>query len=165
MKRFAYIVLGGLIIVSGAAGIAVPVLAQARRQSRLRECANNLGLLWKMQWVNKCQFSSRKPFLRNPGKEFWLALSKTSPPLIDVSVAEVYSCPVRGGGRPGETHYLGPRVDVNTLSDGDPVGCDEPFNHSPDGSEGGHVLRKSGDLMEVSGPDWLRFFEEKQCLR
>lgn len=161
MKRVLTTILIVVILAGLATSIAVPLWFRARRRSQLTQCASNLSSLWKMQWVYRSQFS-RMPFIRATGKGFWLSLSKTEPLLIDPS-NDVYGCPVRGGWRPGVVHYLGPIVDVNKLSEADLVGCDEMNNHSPDGSAGGNFIRKSGDVLEIRGPEWLQLFRDSRC--
>ena len=78
------------------------------------------------------------------GSAFWLKLSKTQPPLIDRTMNDIYLCPVKGDG--STCDYLGPGTQANSLSMDSPVGADTRGNH-PDG---GNVVRKSGDVVEVS---------------
>ena len=77
------------------------------------------------------------------GSEFWLALSKTQPPLIDLTMVEIYCCPF-SRKKEGCT-YAGPAQDVNELADGDPVGlCDDPGH-----GETVVILYKSADVRIV----------------
>lgn len=110
-------------------------------------CANNLKQLYMMQSNYCVQFGGpRKLMPDSTGKDFWLTLSRTTPPLIDSSRLDVYLCPASGDdGGIGVCTYWGPAADVNRYADGDPVGmCD-------DEGHGGKVilLRKSGDVATV----------------
>ena len=154
------VVAGGALL----AGVAIPLYWKSLREARQRGCQGNLMQLWKLQWINKAQFSGRKPFIRAQGKEFWRALSTISPPLIEPRDDDVYGCPVRAARIRGEIQFLGPARDVNHLAEGDAVGCDEAFNHGPDDREGGNILRKSGDIQSLTGPEWLRFIETRHCV-
>lgn len=127
---------------------------EAKRKDLKERCANNLRRLWKTQHVYMVKFGGpTKSFPRKTGREFWLALVKTTPPLIDQTMKDVYFCPA-GRTSPvwGLTTYRGPRGDVNRYLDGDPVGCCEPGGH-PDGTI--NVLRKNGDVFCVGPRDAL----------
>ncbi len=156
--------LGALATLGMLSGVAVPIFVRARRQSRMTACAGNLSQLWKLETINKVQFGSRRAWPRKTGKSFWSLLSETDPPLVERSEFDVFACPVRDNWSYGQIHYLGPATDLNTLGGNDPVGCDEFQNHSADGSEGGNILRKSGDLQSLRGPEWRRFIESGQCV-
>ena len=97
-----------------------------------------------------------KAMSRETGGEFWLKLSRVSPPLIDPSASDdFYRCRVRDQwDRP--TDYRGPASDVNDLADGDAVGADIDGNHGR--GEGGNVLTKSGDVQTATAEDpiWQR---------
>ena len=162
MKSSLKTLLATILSLALVAGVAVPLMVRARRQARMTSCAANLSELWKTHSINSIH-GHRRSFPRDEGKQFWLQLSTTSPALVEPG-HEIYGCPVRGGVLRGQTHYLGPRKDVNTLGDSDPVGCDEAFNHGADGREGGKLLRKSGDVLSLEGPLWLRFIGERGCI-
>jgi prepilin-type N-terminal cleavage/methylation domain-containing protein len=147
-----------IVIIGILAAILLPAIAKAIRRARVTSCANNISQLWKMQNVYMSQFGGRhKSMPTVQGTLFWGALSSTQPPLLDPSVQDIYNCPVRAEGNPGDIQYYGPGVSVNRLGDGDAVGCDDPQNHS-DGSvgQGGNVLRKSGDVMEMDDQEFLK---------
>jgi hypothetical protein len=59
---------------------------------------------------------------------------------------------VKGDSPEGGNDYRGPVKSVRYLSDSDPVGGDEPGTH--DVGEGGNVLRKSGDVLEIRETEW-----------
>jgi hypothetical protein len=113
-------------------------------------CSNNLKQLWTMQANYMAQFGGRAKLMPQvTGPDFWLALSRTKPPLIDESLKDIFVCP--GSGEEDGCTYWGPASDVNTYADGDPVGmCDDP-------SHGGKavILRKSGDVMLYGRDDAL----------
>jgi len=134
-------------------GALCAVIQDAGTRGRLTECSNNLSQLWKMQWNYMAQFGGRAKLMPpDTGGAFWLALSKTTPPLIDESLHDIYRCPASAKpAAAGATDYRGPAGDVNTFGDGDPVGACEDPGHGPFVV----VLRKSGDVMSVSRDDAL----------
>ena len=148
--------MGGVIVgvlLLAALGVAVsrPVMKRAATTS----CMNNLSQLWKMQSVYASRFGGpMKQMSDQTGREFWRALTTTQPPLIDASVNDVFLCPVKGDSSEGAIDYRGPVRAVRFLIDDDPVGADEPGNH--DAGEGGNLLRKSGDVVELREPEWSK---------
>jgi hypothetical protein len=78
---------------------------------------------------------------RARGEDFWRHLSRTTPPLIDPTLEDIYECPVTG-----RAQYRGPTDDVNTLAGDAIVGAcvhdDEVV-----------VLRRTGDVMIYSRDD------------
>ncbi len=113
----------------------------------LTSCQNNLSQLWKMQCVYMAQFGGRmKKMPDATGKDFWLALAKTMPPLIDESGLDIFVCPASGiAAERGVCTFRGPVRPVSRLADGDFVGiCDDEAH-----GEQVVVLRKSGDTTAV----------------
>lgn len=137
------------------AALLLPAIARATRNAKVTSCVNNQSQLWKMQINYMVQFGGReKRMPEETGGSFWLKLSQTDPPLIDVTLREIYECPLKGSpNSPGTTDYRGPNGNVNRFNDGDPVGADKIGNHGS--GEGGNVLRKSGDVQTVSESDPL----------
>jgi hypothetical protein len=147
----------GLCVVGGIlAALLLPAIARATRNARVTNCANNLSQLWKMQNNYMVQYGgSRKLLPTETGGDFWTKLSDPEIGIIDSSLSEIYHCPLEEVSYPGGTDYRGPAWNVNKFKDGDPVGADKVTNHSDDGSEGGNVLRKSGDVQTVGSNDAL----------
>jgi hypothetical protein len=117
-------------------------------EALLTTCQNNLAQLWKLEHVYMSQFGGRaKKMPEATGKEFWLALAKTQPPVIDETVLDVFVCPASGlEAKSGTCSYRGPAVNVSRLADGDAVGmCDDEAH-----GDGAVILRKSGDTVVVS---------------
>ena len=116
-------------------------------------CMNNLSQLWKLQCVYMSQFGGRmKAMPKETGKDFWLALSKTQPPLIDETELEIYVCPVSGvAAKAGVCSYAGPAQTVARAAGDDPVGLCDDEGHGDEVI----LLRKSGDVMQVprEGPE------------
>lgn len=126
-------------------------------------CARNLSQMYKFMLMPTMKHGERGSLPPQTGSAFWLGLSRTSPPLIDDQEPEswkLFSCPVMNRVLPpGETDYRGPKVDVNTLQEDDPIGADKEGNHGP--GKGGCVLLKSGEVkvVEADDPLWLRAAE------
>jgi hypothetical protein len=132
-----------ILVVVVILGILVALLLPTCHfPSRHPRCMSNLAQLWAMHRNYQAQFGGRKLLPTNTGADFWLLLTRTEPPLIDPSLADIYDCsvsPTRGD----TTHceYRGPASDVNAYADSDPVGaCDH-------GDDGIVVLRRNGDVM------------------
>jgi hypothetical protein len=131
-----------------------PAMERGLSAAKVAECGNNLRQLWTLQMVYMSQFGGRlKAMPTATGSSFWLALTKTEPPLLDETELEVLICPFSGQKpRPGFTTYRGPAVNVNKLAADDAVGCCEPGHH-PDGSI--NVLKKNGEVVTVAPTEAL----------
>ncbi|MBV8882254.1 MAG: type II secretion system protein [Planctomycetaceae bacterium] len=148
-----------IVIIGILAALLLPAITRAIRRARVTSCANNLRQMWTLQTTYMSQFGGRMKAMPSlEGVAFWQALTTTTPPLVDSTEMEVFLCPVLGELRLGEIDYFGPGKSVNRLSGGDPVGCDDPENHKEGNSAGndasGNVLRKSGDVLELTGSDF-----------
>jgi hypothetical protein len=89
------------------------------------------------------------------GSEYWLALWKTDPPLIERELQDLLFCPMRGDDpRPGATDYRGPAFPAAQYTDNDPIGADLADNH--DEEYGINVIRPAGDVQRVyrNDPQW-----------
>ena len=156
-KGFTLVELLVVIVIIGIlAALLLPAIARAIRNGRVTTCANNLSQLWKMQYNYSVKYGGANKFMpMETSGQFWLKMSDPQTELIDSTMADIFECPIESIPTPGETDYRGPVGNVNKAGDGDPVGADKPNNHSDDGSEGGNVLRKSGDVLTVSNSDAL----------
>ncbi len=156
-KGFTLVELLVVIVIIGIlAALLLPAIARAIRNGRVTTCANNLSQLWKMQYNYSVKYGGNNKYMPSEtGGNFWLKLSSSETTLIDSTMSDIYECPLEGSLSAGATDYRGPIANVNKAMDGDPVGADKTTNHSDDGSEGGNVLRKSGDVLTVSGSDAL----------
>jgi hypothetical protein len=144
---------GGFLALGVLAALLLSAVARATHRAKVTSCASNLRQLWMMQNVYVAQFGGRmKSMPEQTGADFWRALSTTAPPLIDPTDADLFLCPVLGTSSLGECDYLGPAHPVTRLGGGDPVGADKPGNHGP--REGGNVLRKTGDVIELEPRDF-----------
>ena len=151
------------VVVCILAALVLSFQERPYRMARVTSCANNLSQMWKMQMVYTSQFGGpSKAMPEATGQAFWRALTTTRPPLIDESVNDIFICPVLGTSDSGNCDYGGPAKKVSQLAAGDMVGADLPGNHSEGTGDpaSGNVLRKSGDVMEVTGPDWVKLMAD-----
>ncbi len=135
-----------IVIIGILAALLLPAIARAIRRSKITACANNLSQLWKMENIYMSKYGNRtKLYYSGVGKDFWTYLQNISPPLIETTLSDIYMCPGTTKPLANGAHYLGPSSDVNSLGDGEPIGCDQ-YTHDVDG--GGNVIRKTGDVAE-----------------
>ncbi len=149
-----------LVIIAIAAALFIPTYFRSLRQDKIDRCAGNLRRLHRAQQE---LLSRSPPPVSVTGKAYWLRLSQGTSPILDSPGGEVYRCPLLGRGNAGECQYLGPAVDPSTLKDADPLGCDEPFNHSPNDREGGNVLLKSGEVRTGATDLWRAATSGRRC--
>lgn len=125
-----------------------PRFAKALKAAKETACANNLRQLWMMQMNYSVVFGGRtKQMPEATGPDFWLALARTTPPMIEEPEYDLFVCPFSDEKpRAGFTSYRGPSKKIGQLAGGDAVGC---CVHA-DGSV--NVLYKSGDVKPL-GPD------------
>lgn len=127
--------------------------SEISRRTAETGCVSNLSQLWKMQHIYMSKFGGRqKLFCKETGKDFWLALTKTNPPLIDSRLLDMFVCPASGEqAGEGVCTYAGPASNVNALGDGDVVGmCDDEAH-----GDAVVILLKSSDVQTVSRGDPL----------
>lgn len=155
-KGFTLVELLVVIVIIGLlASLLLPQVAKATHRAKVTACSKNLKSLLELQMTYATKFGGRyKMFPQETGSALWEVLMKTEPPLVDKDEQEIMWCPVKGGSQPGEIDYLGPAIPLGRLKSSDPVGCDDSTNHSEDGSEGGNVLRRGGDVVELQGSAW-----------
>ena len=143
--------LGVLLAVAVGAGLLLPAIANAKSRARVTSCASNLRMIWTLQMTYQAQFGGPEKLMPvETGSAFWLKLTRTTPSLVDPSEMEIFLCPVHDKSTIGACDYLGPSRPVKTLPGGDPVGADRKGNHR----EGGNILRKSGDVLELQDADF-----------
>lgn len=143
------ILAGAVLALAGLAYVALrSIPSPPKGQRDLRDCANNLSQLWKLQLITTSSTSATRRLPIETGGRFWLVLTKTTPG-IDASNAGVLVCPASGIS-PGleVTSYRGPRIDVNTPGFGEIVGCCGPGFH-PDGAI--NVLKRDGVVTVSPG--------------
>ncbi len=156
-KGFTLVELLVVIVIIGIlAALLLPAITKAIRSAKTASCASNLRQMWAMQNIYMNKFGGRlKSMPTERGGDFWKKLSETRPPLLDDTLKDIWNCPVRGEYDPASCQYWGPNDSVGRLRDGDAVGCDADGNHpEADNAKTGNVLRKSGDVFEMSEPDY-----------
>ena len=124
-------ILVGIVLVIILTALFIPALSRSLRQSRLDACAANLGVLYKARQSPGIPFEA--------GSKYWLAL-----PGVD---SNALLCPLRDPADPHPCDYWGPSEDPAGRAETDPIGCDAPDNHSPNGIEGANILLKSGRVV------------------
>jgi prepilin-type N-terminal cleavage/methylation domain-containing protein len=148
-----------IVIIGILAALLLPAITRAITRAKVTSCANNLRQMWTLQTTYMSQFGGRmKSMPVATGTAFWGVLTSVNPPLVSPSEREVFLCSVKGEDT-GDIDYWGPGNTVGRLAPGDPVGCDDPVNHQEGGdtsSQSGNVIRKSGDVIELSSDDWAK---------
>ena len=139
------------------AALLLPAVSCASRSDQFNKCASNLHELWELQWTYTIKFGGENMIMPTETcGAFWLRLQTTSPPLADAAKNDLFACPLEGNSNSaGTTDYRGPNGNVNSAVylGGDPVGADIPGNHGK--NQGGNILRKSGDIVNVPHGDAL----------
>jgi type II secretory pathway pseudopilin PulG len=147
---------GGVVLIAILAALLLPAIARATERAMVTSCANNLRQMHSLQTVYMAQFGGPKKLMpEETGSEFWLKLTKTTPPLVDSSEQEVFLCPVKGQPGGSKCDYLGPAAPALDLKATDPLGADHPGNHK----KGGNVLHKAGDIVELLDPEFTKQIE------
>ena len=140
------------------AAVKIPLLVQSWTAERRQHCATNLATLWKMKNIYMASGYGHRTWGSIPtGSNFWLHLDMEpgNPQLIDDFELEIFFCPISGHTpRKGKTDYLGPRLIIQQLGDGEWIGADHPDNHGPGGTGGGNVLRKAGDILYLPADEF-----------
>lgn len=137
---------GGVVLLTVLAALLLPAYTKSISRARAASCANNLRQLWTLQSIYASQFGGPDKLMPGEtGSEFWLKLTRTSPPLLDASELEVLICPLKDPPSGAKCDYLGPGRPVSELKGEDPVGSDRPGNHA----KSGNLLRKAGDVTEL----------------
>lgn len=144
----------GLTVLGIVAALLVPAITYSRRVEKLMRCQNHLHTLFDAQ--GKAPAAGPKDF----GRQFWIRLTQTSPPLIDSSVLR---CPFVVAPESPSCQYLGPAADISKLEPKIPIGCDMELSHSPEGTEGGNVLLRSGEVLTDHTGIWISATRLGKC--
>lgn len=140
-----------LILIGVLSALLLPPICGPHHRTR---CANNLSQLYKLTTV----YSPQGKAPDATGEDFWLALTKTTPPLVASGHLEIFHCPLREDDwEPGRIDYRGPGKPWGKLGAGEPMGADKPGNHGDE--DGGFVLMKDGSVLEAALKDSIW----KQC--
>jgi type II secretory pathway pseudopilin PulG len=135
--------------------ILIPALLRGRRQEKIQACQSNLKALFQAQTAHA---ASNPKF--EPGRGYWLQLTKTSPPLV---TPDLLHCPLAVVPDPLGCDYFGPSSEVASRPPNDPIGCDRDTNHSDDGKQGGCILLKSGEVVVDHRGLWSGAFQIGRC--
>lgn len=131
-----------IVIIGILAGLLLPVIAHAIRETNVTKCASNLSQLNKTLGIYMVRTQGKYP--KETGEDFWLKFESMAPPLIGERHREIYLCPVLGMDlEPNYTDFRGPATHAARLEADDPLGADKEENH---GEEGGNVLLKDGSV-------------------
>ena len=153
----------GITIVEVAAAVTliaiviallIPAFARSARFDHVLACQGNLRAL------HQASSQAPAPGADQLGSAYWVRLTKTSPPLI---TGQQLRCPLVQLPEAPECQYLGPASDPAKLDAKEPVGCDNPNNHSEDGGQGGNVLLKSGEVVTDHTGIWLGAVRSGKC--
>ena len=149
-----------LLVLDVLTTFLISATARASRLDRLTECRDHLKQLHSAQ---ESYYAGRSPDLSLRGDSLWNMLTDATPPLLD---AAAIRCPVREAKTPYACHYLGPGMDVTKMPDDGFLACDDPSNHATKRPQGGHVLRKSGDVVLDRRGIWkAAISSERKCAR
>lgn len=147
----------GIALISIAMGaVGISWLRRALRDG----CVANLSQLGRLDQIYRAEHGRSSADPDPIGKAYWLRLQYFKPELH--REGNLFCCPFREEPKPGRCDYLGPAGEFSKLADGDYLACDEEGNHGT--ASQGMVLRKSGDVFELDGEDWIRLIKEKKCV-
>ena len=161
-----------VVLAAVAACVALPMIWRTEHQARVSACAANLSALYRAQQEYGARFGQwDAPARPETGRAFWMALGRTSPPIIAPGDQHIWYCPVRDHFD-RSTDYRGPvlpqrawmsawRVDnetgvgnqVTPARVNEVVAADREGNHG--WGRGGNVLRLYGDVQTVGEEDPL----------
>ena len=156
--------IAALLILAILAGLAAPFIRKARAIGRLDSCAGNLRRLYTMK--EQCYILHRRTMkVDEPvGKAYWAQLSQVDPRYFEGLEKGFLECPAREPSGTTRIDRLGPPRQMSHIADSGPLGCDEEETHGDREHPTGLVLRKAGDLREVSGKDWISIHTERKCI-
>lgn len=138
----------GILLVLAAA-ISLPAFARASRHGKLEGCLANLRTL---HGASEAFYKDHKDLhAKARGRAYWTALAEATPRRVAPSVLQ---CPLATVASPPPSQYLGPAMDATTMGPDHVLGCDDGGNHSPNGTQGGNILRKSGEIVTDDGLLW-----------
>ena len=150
---------GLAIVVLCISGLALlPPVTPSLVVARENSCENNLGQLGILMNLYSEQFGGKeRRFPAETGKEFWLTLARTNPPLLEAGELEVMICPDVDPLTPaGSTTYYGPRKDANSANDQDYIACCWTRSHP----HGPLALRKDGKVERLSSQETDRLVRD-----
>jgi type II secretory pathway pseudopilin PulG len=140
-----------IIVIGIVAALILPSFGGDGHCSRMLACQSNLQQLYKLGTVYATMHKGEWP--KAHGSDFWIAFSKTTPPLIEPEAREVLTCPLRDDASPGDCHYRGPRIPFSQLDSQDPIVADLEGNHGE--GEPINVVLKDGSVFDEAPGDTL----------